>query len=129
MAAQRLHAIAQGAAVVGAIGAVALTLYAGRENGLRFLMVLMAGWVFAPYFGFALASRFTSRWPARSRIALDIAVIVIAIGSLVIYARAALGPGQIKRATPYVAVPIVSWIVLITAIAIGAVLSRRTSDR
>ena len=124
---QRLHTVAQGAAVAGAIGAVALTLYAGRGNGLPFLMILMAGWVFAPFFGFAVASRLTSQWPARARAGLDITIVVIAILSLVVYARAALGPEHATRATAYVAVPIASWLLLIAGTATGAVLARRRS--
>lgn len=123
----RLHTVAQAAAVVGAIGAVALTLYAGRDNGLPVLMILMAGWVFAPFFGFALASRFTSQWPARARVMLDVTIVVIAILSLAIYARNALGPEHAQRATPYVAVPIVSWLLLSAVMATGAVLARRRS--
>ena len=115
--------------MVGAIGAVALTLYAGRGNGLPLLMVLMAGWVFAPFFGFALTSRLTRQWPARARLPLDITIVIVAIVSLAIYARAALGsaPEHAKRATPYVAVPIASWLLLFAVIATGAVLARRAS--
>jgi len=123
---QRLHALARGAAVVGAVGTVALTLYAGRGNGLPFLMILMAGWVFAPFFGFALASRFTTQWPAGARMALDLTIVVIAMLSLVIYARDAFGPAHAQRATAYVAVPIVAWLLLIAVVATGAVLARRT---
>lgn len=126
---QRLHAVAQGAAVVGAIGAVALTLYAGRGNGLALLMVLMAGWVFAPFFGYALANRFARTWPARPRATLDVTVLIVAIVSLAIYARDALGATHVRRAAPYVAVPIVSWVLLICAFVAGVVMSRHASDR
>jgi hypothetical protein len=126
---ERLHVLAQVAAVAGAIGAVALTLYAGRGNGLPLLMVLMAGWVFAPFFGFALANRFTTAWPPRPRATLDVTMLIIAIVSLAIYARDSLGAAPVRRATPYVAVPLVSWILLVSAFVAGAVMSRHASDR
>src|SRR6266699_2019354 len=94
----RLHRAAVVAAVVGAAGSVALTLYAGRNNNLPLLMVLIAGWVFAPFFGFAVASRISNRWSQGTRAALDVLIIVIAIASLTIYARDALGPAHAKRA-------------------------------
>src|SRR3989442_15619059 len=94
----RIHRTAQFAAVVGAVGSVALTLYAGRNNNLPFLMVLMAGWVFAPFFGYALASRLSGRWSPVTRAALDVAIIIIAVASLVIYARDALRPPASKAA-------------------------------
>ena len=43
-----LPSAARIAAVIGAAGAVGITLYAGRNNNVPLLMILMAGWVFAP---------------------------------------------------------------------------------
>ena len=121
----RLHSAARAAAVIGAMGAVALTLYAGRGNNLPFLMILMSGWVFAPFFGFALASRFSGRWSPSTRAALDIVMIVLAVASLAIYSYDAIGPAHARRATPYVAVPIASWLLMVIVVAIAAVLARR----
>lgn len=121
----RLHSSARIAAVVGAVGAVALTLYAGRNNGLPLLMILMAGWVFAPFFGFALADRLSGRWSPSTRAALDVAIVVIALVSLAIYRYDAFGPPHAKRATAYVAVPIASWLVMLTVVSVAAVLAKR----
>jgi hypothetical protein len=122
-----LQATARVATVVGAIGSVALTLYAGRQNNLPFLMILMAGLVFAPFFGFALASKAATRWSDGTRAALDIAIIVIAAAALAIFARDALQPPP-RRAGVYVAVPIVSWLVVIAVSAAGFLSSRRTPN-
>ncbi len=124
----RLHRTAVVAAVVGAVGSVGLTLYAGRNNNLPLLMVLMAGWVFAPFFGFALASRISGHWSERTRAALDIAMLVIAVAALTIYARDALGPTHAKRATVYVAVPIVSWLLMLIVVPLAAMMSRRRTQ-
>lgn len=121
-----LHTTARVAAVIGAVASVALTLYAGRSNNLPFLMVLMAGWVFAPFFGFALASRFSANWPPGARTTLDVAIVVIAAAALGIYARDALQPPP-RRAVVYVLVPIVSWLVLLGVAAAGFVFRRRDS--
>lgn len=121
---QRLHRVAQVAAVAGAVGAVALTLYAGRGNGLPFLMVLMAGWVFAPFFGYALATRLATRWPASTRTALDIAILLIAIVSLAFYLYDVAGPPHVRRATVYVAVPIASWLLMLIGVPVVAFLTR-----
>ncbi len=109
---------------MGAIGAVALTLYAGRGSPQRLLMVLMAGWVFAPFFGYALLTRLAARWSSVARFALDLAILVIAMAALVIYGRDALQPAP-RRAGPYVLVPSLSWVVLLVIAAAGWLSSRR----
>jgi len=119
-----LHTAARAAAVIGALGSVALTLYAGRNNNLPFLMVLMAGWVFAPFFGYAAASRFSGRWSAPTRAALDVTILIITVIALAIYARDVLAPPPSQGARVYVAVPIVSWILLL-AVAVAGFLSGR----
>ena len=121
-----LHTTARVAAVIGAVGSVALTLYAGRSNNLPFLMVLMAGWVFAPFFGFALASSVSARWSPAARTALDVVIVVIAAAALGIYARDALQPPQ-RRAVVYVLVPVVSWLFLLGIAAAGFASRRRDS--
>ena len=121
----KLHTVAQAAAVVGAVGAVALTLYAGRGNNLPFLMILMAGWVFAPFFGFALARRFSGRWSPSTRAALDVVIVLVAVASIAVYGFDVFGPLHVKRATPYVAVPIAAWLLMFTVVPVAAVLARR----
>ena len=120
-----LHGAARAAAVVGAVGAVALTLYAGRANDLPFLMILMSGWVFAPFFGYAVATRFSRRWSPSTRTALDIVIVVIAIASVAIYGFDVFGPSHARRATPYVAVPIAAWLLMLSVVAIAALSARR----
>jgi hypothetical protein len=115
---QPLHRLARVAAVAGAVGAVGLTLYAGRGSGQQLVKVLMAGWVFAPFFGYALVSRFTGGWTPGARAALDVVVLAVAVAALVVYARDALQPPP-RRAGPYVLVPVLSWLVLLMAAAAG----------
>lgn len=121
----RLHRTAQVAAVVGAIGSVALTLYAGRNNNLPFLMILMSGWVLAPFMGYALASRYTASWSASTRAVLDGIIVLVAVTSLVIYARDVLRPPASKAAAVFVAVPIGAWLLMLIAVPLTALISRR----
>ena len=119
-----LHKAARVAAIVGAIGAVALTLYAGRSPQ-RGVMVLMAGWVFAPFFGYAVVNRFSGRWSSSTRAALDIVLVVIAAAALLVYARDALQQPP-RRAGPYVLVPILSWLLLLPVVVAGFLSGRRS---
>ena len=124
---ERLHRIAQVAAVVGAVGSVALTLYAGRNNNLPFLMILMSGWVLAPFMGFALASRYSGSWTASTRAVLDAVIVLVAVASLVIYARDVLRPPAAKAAAVFVAVPISAWLLMLIGVPLTALISRRRS--
>jgi hypothetical protein len=119
----RLHGIARVAALLGAIGSVVLTLYAGRSNNMPGLMILMSLWVIAPFIGYAVAGRFGARWPPGPRVALDGLIIVAAAVSLAVYTNAALRSAH-PRATPFVAVPIAAWLLLIV-IGLVALVSRR----
>jgi hypothetical protein len=120
-----LHTAARAGAVIGAVGSVALTLYAGRNNDLPFLMVLMGGWVFAPFFGFALASRFSGRWSPVTRAALDVVILIITVAALAIYTRDLVTAPHTKGAFVYVAVPTVSWLLLLAVAAAGFLSARR----
>ena len=116
----RLHRTAQVAAVVGAIGSVALTLYAGRNNNLPFLMILMSGWVLAPFMGYALASRYSTRWTAPTRVVLDGIIVLVAVASLVLYAAS-------QSTRVFVAVPIGAWLLMLIGVPLTALISRRRS--
>ena len=123
----RLHTAAQVAAVVGAVGSVALTLFAGRNNNLPFLMILMSGWVFAPFMAYALASKYSGRWAPSTRAALDFVIVLVAVASLAIYGRDVLRPPASKAAAVYVATPIAAWLLMLISVSITALLSRRRS--
>ena len=127
MMSDRLHRTAQVAAVVGAVGSVALTLYAGRNNNLPLLMILMSGWVLAPFMGYALASRYSAGLATFTRVALDGIIVLVAVVSLLMYARGALRPPASKPAAVFVGVPIAAWLLMLVGVALGALISRRRS--
>ena len=123
-----LHRTAEIAAVIGAVGSVALTLYAGRNNNLPLLMILMSGWVLAPFVGFALARRYAGRWAPSTRAVLDGVIVLVAVASLILFARGALRPPASKPAAVFVAVPIAAWLLMLVGVPLTALISRRRAD-
>jgi len=123
----RLHRIAELAAVVGAVGSVALMLYAGRANQHIFVTVLFVFWVLAPFVTLAWADRMSVRWSAVTRTALRWMTLVITVGSLAIYLQRVLRPPRTTGAFVFVAVPVASCLLAAIVVAVAALLTRRSS--
>ena len=113
--------------VAGGAGAVGLTLYAGRANHQPLLMVLMAVWVSAPFLVLAVANRRSLRWPLLVRAALNGVTIVVTILALAVFSSTVLNPPRTTRGFVFVAIPLVAWLLMATAIPIAAVIARRQS--
>jgi hypothetical protein len=113
------------AILAGAVGSVALTLYTGRHNPSRLLMVLFALWVLSPFAVLAVASVVSKRWSPLTRATLHIVMLVLALGSLAIYGYVAFGPPREKTAFAFVVVPPASWLLTGIVVAIAALFSGR----
>ncbi len=124
-----LRAAALVAVLAGAVGSVGLTLYAGRRNDSRILMVLFALWVLSPFVAVVSASIASKRWLALTRGTLYSATLVVTLSSLVIYGVVALGPPRGKTAFVFVVVPPASWLLTAIAVTIVALISGRRSRR
>ncbi len=124
-----LRAAALVAVLAGAVGSVGLTLYAGRRNDSRILMVLFALWVLSPFVAVVSASIASKRWLALTRATLYSATLVVTLSSLVIYGVVALGPPRGKTAFVFVVVPPASWLLTAIAVTIVALISGRRSRR
>ena len=122
-----LHAIALIARVVGAIGSIAFMLFVGRHNSSRLLLLAFATWVLSPFAMLTWASVVSQWWSTRTRTALYLVTILVALGSLAIYGAVALGPPRPKPAALFLLVPPASWLVIAFAIAAAAFLSGRPS--
>jgi len=122
----RLHHTAKLAAVIGAVGSVALMLYAGRANQYILVTVLFVFWVLAPFVTLAWADRLSVRWSVVTRTALHWMTLVIALGSLAIYVYRVLRPPRTTGAFVFVAVPVASCLLAAIAVAVAALLSRRS---
>ncbi len=122
----RLHSSARVAAVVGAVGSMALMLYAGRANQHILVTVLFVFWVLAPFVTLAWADRMAVRWSVVTRTALHWVTLVITVGSLAIYVLRVLRPPSATGAFVFVAVPVASCLLAAIAVAVAALLSRRS---
>jgi hypothetical protein len=106
------------AALVGAVGSLALMLIAGRRNPSRLLIVLFAAWVLSPFVMLVIAHARSKQWSDRLRAALYVVMLVVTLYSLAIYATVALSPPRPQGAFVFVVVPPASW--LLISVVIGA---------
>jgi hypothetical protein len=113
------------ATVAGAVGSVVFTLMVGRHNGSRILQGLFIVWVLAPFIAGGLADRVSRRWSVSTRMALYGVMLVVALGSLLIYGTVALGPPRPKPAAVFLIVPLGSWLFGMVVVPLVAVISRR----
>ena len=110
--------------IAGAVGSLALMLYAGRSNTHILITLGFIFWVLAPFALLALAERRSGRWPAATRATLTILVWLVVIGSLAIYAYRAAVPPRSTGAFLFVIVPPVSVVLVLVALGIVSVMSR-----
>lgn len=118
-----LRTAARIASIVGAVGSVGLTLFAGRHNNSVLLMVLFAIWVLSPFATLLAMGRMAQRWPDAMHRVLHILTMAIAAGCLAIFGFVALGPARSHTAFAFVVTPAVCELLLTVLMAVT--LSRR----
>jgi hypothetical protein len=123
-----LHTIALMAVLCGAVGSLGLMLYTGRHNDSVLLLLLFATWVLSPFIALLVANVVSKRWLVLTRVTLYCLMLVITLGSLVSYSGALSPPGT-KPAFVFLAVPLISWLLMAIVIPIAASLSRRLSRK
>ena len=119
------HKIAVLSVMAGAGASVGITVYKGRQNSSILLILLFVGWVLAPYIALLLVNVVASRWSAMKRLALHGLMLIITLGSLVMYSGLWTVPDT-KPAFAFLIVPLLSWFLMATAVAIGATLPNKT---
>lgn len=107
-----------------AAGSIASMLVVGRNSPL-FLMVLFFLWVLSPHAGFMLADRLSKRSAVLSGQTLYWVMLIVALGSVALYADVALRPPKATPAARFVMVPAVSWLLMAIAFAIAAFAAKR----
>jgi hypothetical protein len=117
-----LRTLALGSVAAGAAGSVALMLHVGRRNPSLLLLGMFVLWVLAPFAAGLLADIRSRRWQVLQRATLHCAMIVLTIGSLVVYGIVALGPPRPKPASFFLIVPPASAVLA----AVAVFLARRT---
>ena len=118
----RLRKAALVAVLVGAGSSVALMLRAGRSSDQLLLVILIAGWAFAPFAGLVLAHRVATRWSVPTQATLYYLMLVLTLGPLAIYVVDAFGP---PTTAIYVGVPVASWLLIALVLPIAAFFGRR----
>jgi FtsH-binding integral membrane protein len=96
----------------GALGSLAATLYAGRQNPSLLLRVMFAGWVLAPFAGMFWVRNAARRMAAPIRDGVSVAVILVSLCSATAYVVVAWRPPFRQAAFPFLALPVVSWLVV-----------------
>ena len=122
-----LRTSARVAVLIGAVGSVGLTLYAGRQNPSNLLMVAFAVWVLSPFVLIILVDSASTRWPFLARPVLNGATLAVTAISLVAYTARVLRPPKAQAAFVFVVVPPVCWFLIAGALAGSAWSSRRQS--
>jgi hypothetical protein len=110
--------------IAGAVGSVGLMLFAGRSNTHVLITVGFVLWVLAPFALLALAERKSAGWAPATRTTLHTLTVLVAVGSLAIYAHRAAVPPRSTGAFVFVIIPPVSVILVLVALAIASVMSR-----
>ena len=125
----RLRGVALLTVLAGAVGSVSLMLRAGQSSDEQFLVVLIAGWVSAPFGGLLLAHVLSKRWSQLTRATLYRVMLVLPLASLLVYATDAWRNSGAQDATVFVAVPLASWPLIGLALSLAAFTARRRSRR
>jgi len=110
--------------IIGAVGSLALMLYAGRSNTHILITIGFIFWVLAPFALLALAERRSASWAPAMKTTLETMIWIVVLGSLVIYAYRAAVPPRATGAFLFVIVPPVSVVLLLVALVIVSVMSR-----
>ena len=124
-----LRAVGLIAVVAGAVGSVGLMLYVGRHNGSWLLRVLFTIWVLSPFAALVVANVFSKRWAVPTRVVLYSLMVIIALGSLIVFGSVALSSPKARPAFMFVVVPPASWLLSGIVLSIAALVSGRTSRR
>ena len=110
--------------ILGAVGSLALMLYAGRSNTHILITIGFIFWVLAPFALLALAERRSASWAPAMKTTLQTLIWVVVLGSLVIYAYRAAVPPRATGAFLFVIVPPVAVVLVLVALVIVSLRSR-----
>ena len=105
------------AAAVGALGSFVLMLRAGGRAPL-YLIAAFVAWVVAPFAALGWAVVVSGRWAPRARTAIGWTTIVLAVLSLMAYARLIPAPRGTAPAFVFVMWPVASWLAIAAVAAL-----------
>jgi hypothetical protein len=117
------------AALAGAAGSLGLMFRAGRRQNSRILLLLFAIWVLSPFIAVVGANMISKGWSTLTRATLYSVMLVITLGSLVIYGDVAFGLAMAKVGFIFLVVPLTSWLLIALVVPIAALMSKSVSRR
>jgi len=116
-----LHTIAVLMVLAGAGASIGFTIHTGRNNPSILLILLFTGWVVSPFIALLLINVVSRRSEPFNRLILHSLMILITLGSVILYSGLWSPPGA-KTAFVYLVGPLLSWSLMGT-ILIAAKLS------
>lgn len=120
-----LRTVALAFATIGAIGSLYYMHMASRQQSSILLIVLFAGWILLPFAGLLLANKISIRWTVFARSLLYWLMIVLTIGSLVVYSGVFM-PAHMKLTGMFLVIPLLSWIFIVITILIARRISSKS---
>ncbi|MEO6245288.1 MAG: hypothetical protein ABIQ12_07610 [Opitutaceae bacterium] len=100
------------AALVGAAGSLVFMFRVGKRNPSAVLIILFTVWVLMPFAAMVWASRCSKVWTDTARTFLHVLILILTLGSLLIYGDVAFGAPRQQPAFMFLVVPFVSLLVL-----------------
>lgn len=100
--------------IIGGVGSLASTLYAGRHNKSIVLDALFAAWVLSPFAGLLWMNQTSDRAPRDIAAAIWASTLVICISSLALYVAVAAISPEHHTAFAFLVVPACSWLTILT---------------
>ena len=103
--------------LAGAVGSVAMTFHAGHNNKSLLLPLLFVAWVLSPFVALVMANLASGQWKITARKAFYVLALFITFGSLFAY-NGMFSPAGTKNAFVFLAVPFLSWALIVIAFII-----------
>jgi ABC-type Mn2+/Zn2+ transport system permease subunit len=119
-----LRTTALTAALIAVVVSVALMLRACRFNDSGVALALIAVWILSPMIALVLAEVVARRWLIFGRATVHCLMLVVALGSVIIYGIDVLVPLSPRAGFPYALVPAVSWALIAMVLVVAAFRTR-----
>lgn len=107
-----IPALARVATIVSAIVSLGCMFWVGQHNRSIVLVTLFALWVLSPFIGLLWTRRFAYWYQYAAQAMIYGLIFLVSIGSAIFYAIAAFGPRWHHPALPFLAAPLLSWLLI-----------------
>jgi hypothetical protein len=106
-------------ATAGAAISLGLTLWTGHRNSSMVLVLMFLVWVASPFAGLIWVHRTATGWKAARQSAVYRLMLLVSVGSAILYASAVFLPHSAKHAGPFLAVPLASWLLIAVVLVVS----------